>query len=51
MQGLTDRVTRSLLQFPEATVQALGDDENTPRSVLRGNLFRGERFPINLVLV
>ncbi|XP_075300284.1 protein ELYS-like [Opisthocomus hoazin] len=41
MQGLTDRVTRSLLQFPEATVQALGDDEITPRSVLRGKLFRG----------
>jgi len=51
MRGLTAQVTSSLLQFPEVTVQALGEDENTLDSVLHGKFSGGECFPLNLVLV
>ncbi|XP_075268774.1 protein ELYS-like [Opisthocomus hoazin] len=41
MRGLTAQVTSSLLQFPEVTVQALGEDENTLDSVLHGKFSGG----------
>ncbi|KAB1258824.1 Protein ELYS [Camelus dromedarius] len=36
MRDLTAQVTSGLLQFPEVTIQALGEDEITLESVLRG---------------
>uniref|UniRef100_A0A8C0J2T0 AT-hook containing transcription factor 1 n=1 Tax=Chelonoidis abingdonii TaxID=106734 RepID=A0A8C0J2T0_CHEAB len=41
MRDLTAQVTSSLLQFPEVTVQALGEDEITLESVLRGRFAGG----------
>ncbi|KAM9287338.1 protein ELYS-like [Morus bassanus] len=41
MQELTAQVTSSLLQFPAVTIQAFGEDETTPDSVLRGKFSRG----------
>uniref|UniRef100_A0A8C3CMQ8 AT-hook containing transcription factor 1 n=1 Tax=Cairina moschata TaxID=8855 RepID=A0A8C3CMQ8_CAIMO len=41
MQDLTAQVTSSLLQFPEVTIQALGEDEITLDSVLRGKFSGG----------
>uniref|UniRef100_A0A452J7F3 Uncharacterized protein n=1 Tax=Gopherus agassizii TaxID=38772 RepID=A0A452J7F3_9SAUR len=41
MRDLTAQVTSSLLQFPEVTVQALGEDEITLESVLRGKFAGG----------
>ncbi|XP_074945450.1 protein ELYS-like [Phalacrocorax aristotelis] len=41
MQDLTAQVTSSLLRFPEVTVQALGEDERTLDSVLRGKISGG----------
>lgn len=51
MQDLTAEVTSSLLQFPEVTLQALGEDEGTLGSVLCGRFSGGEHFPLNLVSV
>lgn len=51
MRDLTAQVTSSLLQFPEVTVQALGEAETTLDSVLCGKFPGGENFPLNLVLV
>ncbi|XP_061480635.1 protein ELYS isoform X2 [Rhineura floridana] len=41
MRNLTAHVTSSLLQFPEVTVQALGEDEITIDSVLHGKFTGG----------
>ncbi|XP_064329825.1 protein ELYS-like, partial [Phalacrocorax carbo] len=41
MRDLAAQVTSSLLQFPEVTIQALGEDELTRGSVLRGRFSRG----------
>ncbi|KAM9298630.1 protein ELYS isoform 2-T3 [Morus bassanus] len=41
MQDLTAQVTSSLLQFPEVTIQALGEDEITIDSVLCGKFSGG----------
>ncbi|XP_062980376.1 protein ELYS [Elgaria multicarinata webbii] len=41
MRDLTARVTSSLLQFPEVTVQALGEDEITIDCVLHGKFTAG----------
>ncbi|XP_072187114.1 protein ELYS [Excalfactoria chinensis] len=41
MQDLRAQVTSSLLQFPEVTIQALGEDEITLDSVLRGKFSGG----------
>ncbi|KAJ6664731.1 hypothetical protein lerEdw1_006304 [Lerista edwardsae] len=41
MRDLTAHVTSSLLQFPEVTVQALGEDEITIDSVLHGKFTGG----------
>ncbi|XP_063184961.1 protein ELYS-like, partial [Chroicocephalus ridibundus] len=41
MQELTAEVTSSLLQFPEVTLQALGEDEGTLGSVLCGRFSGG----------
>ncbi|NXW61816.1 ELYS protein, partial [Eurystomus gularis] len=41
MRDLTAQVTSSLLQFPEVTVQALGEDEITLDSVLSGKFSGG----------
>ncbi|NWY14002.1 ELYS protein, partial [Aphelocoma coerulescens] len=41
MRDLTAQVTSSLLQFPEVTVQALGEDETTLDSVLCGKFSGG----------
>ncbi|XP_054051729.1 protein ELYS-like [Rissa tridactyla] len=41
MQDLTAEVTSSLLQFPEVTLQALGEDEGTLGSVLCGRFSEG----------
>lgn len=46
MQDLTAQVTSSLLQFPEVTIQALGEDEITLDSVLRGKFSGGEHYPL-----
>lgn len=51
MQHLSAQVTSSLLQFPEVTTQALGEDEITLGSVLRGKFSGGEHSPLNLVSV
>ncbi|KAK2508419.1 hypothetical protein MC885_006617, partial [Smutsia gigantea] len=42
MQDLTAQVTSSLLHFPEVTIQALGEDEITLDSVLRGKFAAGK---------
>ncbi|XP_055464922.1 protein ELYS isoform X3 [Psammomys obesus] len=42
MQDLTAQVTSDLLQFPEVTVEALGEDEITLESVLRGKFAAGK---------
>nr|XP_020007564.1 protein ELYS isoform X1 [Castor canadensis] len=42
MRDLTAQVTSGLLQFPEVTVQALGEDEITLESVLRGKFAAGK---------
>uniref|UniRef100_A0A8C6QFG6 AT hook containing transcription factor 1 n=1 Tax=Nannospalax galili TaxID=1026970 RepID=A0A8C6QFG6_NANGA len=42
MQDLTAQVTSELLQFPEVTVEALGEDEITLESVLRGKFAAGK---------
>ncbi|NWY07383.1 ELYS protein, partial [Nothoprocta ornata] len=42
MRDLTAQVTSSLLQFPEVTIQALGEDEIILDSVLRGKFSGGE---------
>lgn len=44
MQDLRAQVTSSLLQFPEVTIQALGEDEITLDSVLHGKFSAGEHF-------
>ncbi|XP_042732422.1 protein ELYS isoform X2 [Lagopus leucura] len=41
MQDLRAQVTSSLLQFPEVTIQALGEDEITLDSVLHGKFSAG----------
>uniref|UniRef100_A0A8C8A633 AT-hook containing transcription factor 1 n=1 Tax=Otus sunia TaxID=257818 RepID=A0A8C8A633_9STRI len=41
MRDLTAQVTSSLLQFPEVTVQALGEDETSLDSVLSGKFSGG----------
>ncbi|XP_074936349.1 protein ELYS-like [Phalacrocorax aristotelis] len=41
MRDLAAQVTSSLLQFPEVTIQALGEDETTRGAVLRGQFCRG----------
>ncbi|XP_064296160.1 protein ELYS-like [Phalacrocorax carbo] len=41
MRDLAAQVTSSLLPFPEVTIQALGEDELTRGSVLRGRFSRG----------
>ncbi|XP_043860128.1 protein ELYS [Dromiciops gliroides] len=41
MRDLTAQVTSSLLRFPEVTIQALGEDEITLESVLRGRFTGG----------
>ncbi|XP_074077012.1 protein ELYS [Macrotis lagotis] len=42
MRDLTAQVTSSLLRFPEVTIQALGEDEITLESVLRGRFTGGK---------
>ncbi|KAG8511828.1 Protein ELYS [Galemys pyrenaicus] len=42
MRNLTAQVTSGLLQFPEVTIQALGEDEITLESVLRGKFAAGK---------
>ncbi|XP_004439626.1 PREDICTED: protein ELYS [Ceratotherium simum simum] len=42
MRDLRAQVTSGLLQFPEVTVQALGEDEITLESVLRGRFAGGK---------
>ncbi|XP_028611138.1 protein ELYS [Grammomys surdaster] len=42
MQDLTAQVTSDLLRFPEVTVEALGEDEITLESVLRGKFAAGK---------
>ncbi|XP_075387527.1 protein ELYS isoform X2 [Tenrec ecaudatus] len=42
MRDLTAQVTSSLLLFPEVTIQALGEDEITLESVLRGKFAAGK---------
>ncbi|CAH6789579.1 protein ELYS isoform X2 [Phodopus roborovskii] len=42
MQDLTAQVTSDLLHFPEVTVEALGEDEITLESVLRGKFAAGK---------
>lgn len=42
MHDLTAQVTSGLLHFPEVTVQALGEDEITLESVLRGKFATGK---------
>lgn len=42
MQDLTAQVTSRLLQFPEVTIEALGEDEITLESVLRGKFAAGK---------
>ncbi|XP_012586558.1 PREDICTED: protein ELYS isoform X2 [Condylura cristata] len=42
MRDLTAQVTSGLLQFPEVTIQALGEDEITLESVLRGKFATGK---------
>ncbi|KAM5237705.1 protein ELYS [Ctenodactylus gundi] len=42
MQDLIAQVTSDLLQFPEVTIQALGEDEITLESVLRGKFAAGK---------
>ncbi|NXA32686.1 ELYS protein, partial [Eudromia elegans] len=42
MRDLTAQVTSSLLQFPEVTIQALGEDEIILDSVLRGKFSGGK---------
>ncbi|GAB1285783.1 Protein ELYS [Apodemus speciosus] len=42
MQDLTAQVTSDLLQFPEVTIEALGEDEITLESVLRGKFAAGK---------
>ncbi|XP_008579042.1 PREDICTED: protein ELYS [Galeopterus variegatus] len=42
MQDLTAQVTSGLLQFPEVTIQALGEDEVTLESVLHGKFAAGK---------
>ncbi|XP_067844735.1 protein ELYS [Heptranchias perlo] len=41
MCELTAQVTSSLLQFPEVTIEALGDDESTQDEVLYGKIATG----------
>ncbi|XP_064330179.1 uncharacterized protein LOC135317684 [Phalacrocorax carbo] len=49
MRDLAAQVTSRLLQFPEVTIQALGEDETTRGSVLRGQFCRdmagGDGYP------
>ncbi|KAM6219404.1 protein ELYS [Rhynchocyon petersi] len=42
MRDLTAQVTSGLLHFPEVTIQALGEDEITLESVLRGKFASGK---------
>ncbi|KAF6073075.1 AT-hook containing transcription factor 1 [Phyllostomus discolor] len=42
MQDLAAQVTSDLLQFPEVTIEALGEDEITLESVLRGKFAAGK---------
>ncbi|XP_006897804.1 PREDICTED: protein ELYS [Elephantulus edwardii] len=42
MRDLTAQVTSGLLHFPEVTIQALGEDEITLESVLRGKFTSGK---------
>ncbi|XP_048213471.1 protein ELYS isoform X2 [Perognathus longimembris pacificus] len=42
MRDLTAQVTSRLLHFPEVTIQALGEDEITLESVLRGKFAAGK---------
>lgn len=42
MQDLTAQVTSDLLHFPEVTIEALGEDEITLESVLRGKFAAGK---------
>nr|KAF6302425.1 AT-hook containing transcription factor 1 [Pipistrellus kuhlii] len=42
MQELTAQVTSGLLPFPEVTIEALGEDEITLESVLRGKFAAGK---------
>ncbi|XP_038205906.1 protein ELYS [Arvicola amphibius] len=42
MQDLTAHVTSDLLHFPEVTIEALGEDEITLESVLRGKFAAGK---------
>ena len=51
MRDLSAQVTSSLLQFPEVTTQALGEDEITLGSVLSGKFSGGEHSALNLVSV
>lgn len=44
MRDLTAQVTSDLLQFPEVTIQALGEDEITLESVLRGKFAAGNSY-------
>lgn len=50
MQDLRAQVTSSLLQFPEVTIQALGEDEITLDSVLHGKFSAGEHFLLKFAL-
>nr|KAF6399554.1 AT-hook containing transcription factor 1 [Molossus molossus] len=42
MQDLTAQVTSDLLQFPDVTIEALGEDEITLESILRGKFAAGK---------
>lgn len=51
MQDLRAHVTSSLLQFPEVTLEAVGEEERSRNSVLCGKFYSGEHFPLNLDLL
>lgn len=42
MRDLIAQVTSELLRFPQVTIQALGEDEITLESVLRGKFAAGK---------
>ena len=50
MRDLTAQVTSGLLQFPEVTIQALGEDEITLESVLHGKFAAGKIMLLKIYL-
>ena len=50
MRDLPAQVTSGLLQIPEVTIQALGEDEITLESVLRGKFAAGKIILLKIYL-